>query len=179
MGLAEANDSTAVAAFERARELGADDAAFHNNYALMLDTAGATTSEAEFQARSRRHRRRRRTSIVATTRAPAARGKNDAARRRLSAGERRGGLWSDTVYLARARDGAQAVRRAIAALEPFARMWSPGESESRPKIDRMPPTLDEALDVLGMCWREEATTRRRGLSPTGRRAEPPGRVPPQ
>ncbi|HET6463209.1 MAG TPA: tetratricopeptide repeat protein, partial [Candidatus Krumholzibacteria bacterium] len=25
--------------------------------------------------------------------------------------------------------------------------------KSSPKIDRMPPTLDEALDVLGMCWR--------------------------
>jgi len=157
MGLAEANDSTAVAQFEIAKALGADDAAFHNNYALMLDRAGRS-DEAETEFR------------IALAKAPAV--KADEYRRnyavhQLRAGKNQeavtefemllqsaGGLWSDTVYLARAHLQLQHYDDAIAVLEPFALGVESGKiPKSSPKVDRMPPTLDEALDVLGMCYR--------------------------
>jgi len=157
MGLAEANDSTAVAQFEIAKALGADDAAFHNNYALMLDRAGRS-DEAETEFR------------IALAKAPAV--KADEYRRnyavhQLRAGKKQeavaefetllqsaGGLWSDTVYLARAHLQMQHYDDAIAVLEPFALDVESGKiPKSSPKIDRMPPSLDEALDVLGMCYR--------------------------
>ena len=157
MGLAETNDSTAVAAFERARALGADDAAFHNNYALMLDRSGrAEEAEAEFQAAlakapPEKANEYRRNYAVHQLRA----GKNDAAAASFETLVKdTGGLWSDTVYLARARMGLKQYGEAIAALEPFAADVESGKiPRSSPRIDRMPPTLDEALDVLGMCWR--------------------------
>jgi tetratricopeptide (TPR) repeat protein len=157
MGLAEANDSTAIAQFEHARELGADDASFHNNYALMLDKAGRSgDAEAEFR--------------IALAKAPPAReneyrrnyaahqlrnGKyDDAASSFAALVKNAGGLWSDTVYLARAEMELKQYDDAIATLEPFALDVESGKiPRTSPRIDRMPPTLDEALDVLGMCWR--------------------------
>ncbi len=157
MGLAEANDSSAVAQFERAKLLGADTAAFHNNYALMLDRAGKTEeAETEFQkalagAPAAKANEYRRNYAVHQLRA----GKNeDAAKSFEALVETGGGLWSDTVYLARARMALSQYGAAIAALEPFALEVESGKiPNSSPRIDRMPPTLDEALDVLGMCWR--------------------------
>jgi Flp pilus assembly protein TadD len=156
MGLAEANDSTAVAQFERAQALGADDATFHNNYGLMLDKAGREgDAEKEFRA--------------ALAQAPAA--KTNEYRRNLAVHQLRAkkfedasasftalvndaGLWSDTVYLARAKMELKQYDAAIAALEPFALDVESGKiPKTSPKIDRMPPSLDEALDMLGMCWR--------------------------
>jgi tetratricopeptide (TPR) repeat protein len=157
MGLAEANDSTAVAQFERARDLGAHSASFHNNYALMLDKAGRTSdAETEFRA--------------ALAAAPAGKEneyRHNYATHQLRAGKYEdaassfealikdtGGLWSDTVYLARARMELKQYDAAIAVLEPFALDVESGKiPQSSPRIDRMPPALDEALDVLGMCWR--------------------------
>jgi Flp pilus assembly protein TadD len=46
-------------------------------------------------------------------------------------------------------------------LEPFALDVESGKiSKSSPRLDRMPPTLDEALDVLGMCWRGKGDNKR-------------------
>jgi Flp pilus assembly protein TadD len=157
MGLAAAHDSTAVAQFEHAHELGADDASFHNNYALMLDGLGRS-GEAE------------REYLTAIDKAPAEKAveyRRNYALHQLRAGANEeaaasfealvksgGGLWSDTVYLARARMNLKQYNDAIAALEPLALEVESGKiPRSSPRIDRMPPTLDEALDVLGMCWR--------------------------
>jgi tetratricopeptide (TPR) repeat protein len=157
MGLAEADDSTAVAQFKRARDLGAHDASFHNNYALALDKAGRTDdAEAEFRA-----------ALAAAPPAKENEYRRNYATHQLRAGKyeeasasfealikNAGGLWSDTVYLARAKMELKQYDDAIAVLEPFALDVESGKvPRSSPKIDRMPPMLDEALDVLGMCWR--------------------------
>lgn len=157
MALSEANDSTAIAQFETAKALGADDAAFHNNYALTLDRAGRMDeAEAEFQkaiakAPAEKANEYRRNYAVYQLRV----GKSEEAVSSFEALlQSAGGLWSDTVYLARAHMQQQHYDDAIKALEPFALDVESGKiPKSSPKIDRMPPTLDEALDVLGMCWR--------------------------
>jgi tetratricopeptide (TPR) repeat protein len=157
MGLAEANDSTAIAQFEHARELGAADASFHNNYALMLDKAGRSDdAEAEFKlalakAPADKVIEYRRNFAVHQLRT----GNNeDAAASFAALVTDNGGLWSDTVYLARATMQLKAYDDAIAALESFALDVESGKiPRSSPRIDRMPPGLDEALDILGMCWR--------------------------
>jgi len=157
MGLAQANDSTAVAQFEYARELGADDASFHNNYALVLDRMGRSDeAEVEFRAAQEKapagkENEYRRNYAVHLLRA----GRNQEAASLFDAlVKSAGGLWSDTVYLARARLELKQFDDAITVLEPFALDVESGKiAQSSPRIDRMPPTLDEALDVLGMCWR--------------------------
>lgn len=157
MGLAQANDSTAVAQFEHARELGADDASFHNNYALLLDRLGRNDeAEAEFRAAREKapagkENEYRRNYAVHLLRA----GQNQEAASSFDALVKSdGGRWSDTVYLARARLELKQYDDAITALEPLALDVESGKiARSSPRIDRMPPTLDEALDVLGMCWR--------------------------
>ncbi|HET6350002.1 MAG TPA: tetratricopeptide repeat protein [Candidatus Krumholzibacteria bacterium] len=164
MGYSGVNDSTAVAEFERATQLGSDSATFHNNYALTLDRLGRT-QEAETQFR------------LAVEKAPAE--KRDEYRRNFAlhllrtgrdqeaadefAGliESSGGLWSDTVYLARARMELGKYDDAIAGLEPFALDVESGKIPADSKrIDRMPPTLDDALDILGMCWRGKGNHRK-------------------
>ncbi len=157
MGYSGVNDSTAAHYFQRADTLGADGAAFHNNYALLLDRTGSVDeSDAHFRA--------------AIEKAPAA--KRDEYRRNLALHLLRternqeaadlfgdlvangGGLWSDTVYLARAKLAEERYDEAITALEPLALEVESGRiPRSSPRINRMPPTLDEALDVLGMCRR--------------------------
>jgi tetratricopeptide (TPR) repeat protein len=157
MGLAQANDSTAVAQFELARELGADDASFHNNYALVLDRMGRNDeAEVEFRAAQEKapagkENEYRRNYAVHLLRA----GRNQEAASSFDAlVKSAGGLWSDTVYLARARLELKQYDGAITVLEPFALDVESGKiARSSSRIDRMPPTLDEALDVLGMCWR--------------------------
>lgn len=157
MGYSGVDDVAAARYFERADTLGADSATFHNNYALLLDRSGrADQADAHFRA--------------AIEKAPA--GKRDEYRRNLAvhllrAGRNQdaavlfgdlvvngGGRWSDTVYLARAYLALQRYDDALAALEPMALDVESGKIPgSSPRIDRMPPTLDEALDILGMCWR--------------------------
>jgi tetratricopeptide (TPR) repeat protein len=177
MGLTEANDSTAIDQFEHARELGADTASFHNNYALALDKAGRNAdAEREFQAAlakapPEKRDEYRRNFAVHQLRA----GKYEDAASSFAALVREdGGLWSDTVYLARAKMELKQFGDAIAALEPFALDVESGKiPRDSPKIDRMPPALDEALDILGMCWRgkgdkkkaQECLSRAVALSP--------------
>jgi tetratricopeptide (TPR) repeat protein len=157
MGLAAAHDSTAASQFEHAHELGADDASFHNNYALLLDGLGRSVeAEREFllaneKAPPEKAVEYRRNYALHQLRAGA---NQDAAASFEALVKTGGGLWSDTVYLARARLQLKEYDAAIAALEPFALDVESGKiPRSSPRIDRMPPTLDEALDLLGMCWR--------------------------
>jgi len=157
LGWSGLNDSTAAACFERARGLGADGGSFHNNYALVLERLGrGPEAELHFKA--------------AIERAPDE--KRDEYRRNLAvhylrAGRNQeaalefetlvtiaGGKWSDTVYLARARLALGQFDGAITTLEALALEVESGSiPRSSSRIDRMPPALDEALDILGMAWR--------------------------
>ena len=157
MGLAEANDSTAIDQFEHARQLGADTASFHNNYALTLDKAGRTDEAGrEFEAAlakapAEKLNEYRRNFAVHQLRAASY---DDAAASFATLVKENGGLWSDTVYLARAQMQLKKYSDAIATLEPLALDVESGKiPRDSPRIDRMPPALDEALDILGMCWR--------------------------
>jgi tetratricopeptide (TPR) repeat protein len=164
LGYSGVSDSTAIRHFERAQKLGADDAAFHNNYALLLDRMGRGGEAAVHFAK-------------AVEKAPAE--KRDEYRRNLALHELRagrnreareifrdlvatdGGLWSDTVYLARAQLALEEYDAAIATLEALALDVESGKiAKSSPRIDRMPPTLDEALDILGMSYRGKKDKRR-------------------
>lgn len=164
MSLAEAGDSTAVAQFERAKKLGADDASFHNNYALALDDAGSSDAAgAEYRlaiekaggAKKTAYRHNYAVHLLRAGRY------EDAARAFQNLVTSSGGLWSDTVYLARAQMALKHYDDAIATLELFALDVESGKiPASSPRIDRMPPTLDEALDVLGMCWRSKGNKKK-------------------
>ena len=58
------------------------------------------------------------------------------------------------MYLARARVALGRYEDAIAGLESFALEVEAGKIDrASGRLDRMPPTLGEALDVLGMAWR--------------------------
>jgi tetratricopeptide (TPR) repeat protein len=65
-----------------------------------------------------------------------------------------GGKWSDTVYLARAWVALARYDDAIARLATLAEDVESGRiAPSDPRIDRMPPSIGEALAVVGMAWR--------------------------
>jgi superkiller protein 3 len=163
MGYSGVSDSTAVRQFERARALGADGAAFHNNYALVLDRLGyAAEADTHFHAAvekappEKRDEYRRNFALHQLRQ-----GRHQAARdifAELVVAD--GGKWSDTVYLARVHLALGEFDAAIAALEPLARDVESGKiARTSPRIDRMPPTLDEALDVLGMSYRGKGKKR--------------------
>jgi Flp pilus assembly protein TadD len=158
MGWSGVNDSTAVRSFERARELGADGASFHNNYALALERLGRNEeAESHFVAAvaraasdEKRHEYRRNLAVHHLRAGRA----EEAAREFEELVAQGGGKWSDTVYLARARVRLKRFDDALQVLEPFALdLEADRIDRTSPRVDRMPPTLDEALDVLGMAWR--------------------------
>jgi len=155
MALTEANDSTAITQFEHAEALGAKSANFYNNYGLMYDRLGRSDRAWDyFKLAIQKAPERmdyRRNYAVSLLRGGHA---HDAAGMFEDLIRDAGGMWSDTVYLARAKKELEQYGDAIAVLEPFALDVESGKiPRSSPKIDRMPPTLDEALDLLGMCWR--------------------------
>jgi Flp pilus assembly protein TadD len=157
MGWSGVSDSTAAACFDRARALGADSPSFHNNYGLVLDRLGRRAeAETEFRAAiddapaDKRNEYRRNLGICYLR----ASRNEDAAREFGDLVTADGGKWSDTVYLARARLALGEFDAAISALESLALDVESGKiARPSPRIDRMPPGLDEALDILGMAWR--------------------------
>jgi len=157
MGWSGVSDSTAAVNFARARTLGANSASFHNNYALVLDRLGRRAeAETEFRAAidaapAEKRNEYRRNLGVCYLRASR---HGDAAREFGDLVATDGGKWSDTVYLARARLALGEFDAAISALESLALDVESGKiAPPSPRLDRMPPGLDEALDILGMAWR--------------------------
>jgi tetratricopeptide (TPR) repeat protein len=157
MGLVGIDDEAAVKTFARAEELGLkDDAEFCNNYALALESVGSNAeAETHFQCavalggeKQDEYRRNLARHYLRVGRY------EDAAREFETLVARDGGRWSDTVYLARALVATSRFDEAIDRLGPFAADVESGKiARTDPRIDRMPPTLGEALAVLGMAWR--------------------------
>jgi tetratricopeptide (TPR) repeat protein len=163
MGYSGVNDSTAATYFVRADTLGADGPTFHNNYALLLDRlgrydeAGAHFAEAIEKANPSKRDEYRRNLAAHLLRA----GRNEEAAELFTDLVANGGRWSDTVYLARAQLARERYDDAIAALEPLALDLESGKiPKTSPRVDRMPPTLAEALDILGMSWRGKKDEKR-------------------
>jgi Flp pilus assembly protein TadD len=157
LGLTGVDDSLAVALFREAEALGMKGAAFSSNFALALERTGLNDeAEARFRvavdastgAGQIRYRRNLALHLLRT-------GRPEAAARELETLVAvDGGRWSDSVYLARARLDLGRFEEAVAGLEGFARDLESGAiARSDPRVDRMPPGLDEALDILGMAWR--------------------------
>jgi tetratricopeptide (TPR) repeat protein len=175
IGLTGVDDASAVESFARAESLGmARDAAFCNNYALVLervarhddaesyfrraldllranaaaDSARSSWSRADNMGKQREYRRNLARHYLRVAKP------EDAAREFAILVEIDGGKWSDSVYLARARVDLARFDDAIAGLASLAEGVESGAiARSDPRIDRMPPSLGEALSVLGMAWR--------------------------
>jgi Flp pilus assembly protein TadD len=157
IGLTGVDDEAAVEAFRKAESLGKKrDGDFCNNYALALERVGDQASaEKHFAdavalggAKQNEYRRNLARHYLRA-------GNNESAVREfetLVAND--GGKWSDTVYLARARVALARFDEAIDVLSGFATDVESGRvARTDPRIDRMPPSLGEALSIVGMAWR--------------------------
>lgn len=157
IGLVGVDDEEAVKQFARAGELGVrKDGLYFNNYALALERVGRNAdAETNFL------------SALALGDAKQAEYRRNLARHYLRAGQNEnaarefeqlvkvdGGKWSDTVYAARALVDLKRFDDALAGLSELADGVASGKvARTDPRIDRMPPSLGEALSVLGMAWR--------------------------
>lgn len=156
IGLTGVDDPAAIQAFARAEELGMNSAAFSNNYALALERVGENEkAESYFRRAVERNDARQSEYRRNLARNYLRAGKHeDAAREFAILVSNDGGKWSDTVYLARACVEMKRFDDAIAGLAPFADSVESGKiARTDPRIDRMPPSLGEALSVVGMAWR--------------------------
>jgi len=154
IGLYASGDPLAVQYFERARELGARSAGFHNNYGQALERAGRYTeaaSELEEAATLAPDTEAYGFNLAAlymrSGRYEAAIGAWDHLTSRF------GPRWSYLVYRGRALlelgrfdDAAASVGEAVAGFES-------GALEREGRLDRTPPGLGEALEVLAMSYR--------------------------
>ncbi len=175
IGLTGVDDKKAVESFAQAERLGLKgNASFDNNYALVLERVG-DDQNAEARFRSALAALGARAAIDSVTR-PWANATNLAkqneyrrnlARHYLRTGRNEdavrefhtlvvsdGGKWSDTVYWARASIALSHYDEALERLAPFADAVESGQiTRTDPRVDRMPPSLGEALSIVGMAWR--------------------------
>jgi Flp pilus assembly protein TadD len=155
IGLTGVDDDAALASFDDAAKLGRGGAKFDNNYALALERAGRQDDARErFQAAvaadSSREEYRRNLALHDMRVGDYANA--SAEFEQLVA--RYGARWSYSVYLARARVELGRYPDALAALDPFSAELESGRLDSKsPRIDRVPPTLAEALSAAGLAWR--------------------------
>ncbi|MCI0453326.1 MAG: tetratricopeptide repeat protein, partial [Candidatus Latescibacteria bacterium] len=157
IGLTGVDDEAAVEAFRKADSLGKKhDGDFCNNYALALERAGDNAAAEPYFVHAvatggRKQNEYRRNLARHYLRT----GNHESAAREfetLVAGD--GGKWSDTVYHARALVALSRFDEAIEGLSGFAAEVESGKvARTDPRIDRMPPTLGEALAIVGMAWR--------------------------
>ena len=157
IGLTGVDDQSAVENFARAEELGLrNDASFYNNYALALERVGDNDKAETYFRRAvdmndakvveyRRNLARHELRV----------GKNDDAAREFEALlAADGGKWSDTVYLARALVALARFDDAIARLALLTEDVEAGRvARGDPRVDQIPPTVGEALSIVGMAWR--------------------------
>jgi len=157
IGLVGVDDEEAVKQFARAGELGVrKDGLYYNNYALALERVGRhADAETNFlaaialaDAKQSDYRRNLARLYLRI-------GKNEEAAREFEQlVTTNGGKWSDSVYAARALVELKSFDDAIARLAELADGVASGKiARTDARIDRMPPSLGEALSVLGMAWR--------------------------
>lgn len=157
IGLTGVDDQSAVESFARAEELGLrNDASFYNNYALALERVGDNENAEAYFRRA-----------VDMNDAKVVEYRRNLARHELRVGQNEdaardfetlvaadGGKWSDTVYLARALVALARFDDAIARLATVAEDVESGRvARDDPRVDQVPPTVGEALSVVGMAWR--------------------------
>ena len=157
IGLVGVDDDEAVKQFARAGEMGiAKDGRYYNNYGLALERVGRNDdAETNFlaavavgDAKQHEYRRNLARNYLRVGKYP------EAAREFERLVDENGGKWSDTVYAARALVELERFDDALARLSPLADgMASGAVARSDARVDRMPPSLGEALSVLGMAWR--------------------------
>lgn len=155
IGLTEGNPAEAVKFFENSGRLGADDASFHNNFALALQRTGDRRRAAGEFARAVE---RRPGSEAYRFNLAAAYMNMGAYREALAQWDtlaaRFGPRWSYSVYRGRALLEQGRYRDAISAVESIAEQYESGALErDGDRLDRTPPRLGEALEVLAMAWR--------------------------
>jgi Flp pilus assembly protein TadD len=154
IGLYATGDPLAVQYFERARELGARSAGFHNNYGQALERAGRFTEAASqleeavtLAPDTEAYRFNLAALYMRSGRYEAAIGVWDLLVSRF------GPRWSYLVYrgrtlleLGRSGEAAASAGEAVAGFES-------GALEREGRLDRTPPGLGEALEVLAMSYR--------------------------
>jgi Flp pilus assembly protein TadD len=155
IGLTKTNPGEAVSYFQEAEELGADDASFYNNFALALQSAG-----------ERRRAAARFEDAVAS--APddenyrfnlaAAYTNMGAFREALAQWDTLiasfGSRWSYTVYRGRALLERARYAEAIESVETIVSEYESGAlARDGDRLDRTPPRLGEALEILAMSHR--------------------------
>ncbi len=157
IGLTGVDDESAVEAFRNAESLGKSrDGDFCNNYALALERVGDNPGAEKLfiqavelgGAKQNEYRRNLARHYLRV-------GNHESAAREfenLVAND--GARWSDTVYLARALVVLARFDEAIDRLAALAADVESGRvARTDPRVDRMPPTLGEALSIVGMAWR--------------------------
>lgn len=155
MALTGVNDAEAITYFDTAARLGADDAGFHNNYGLALQ-------------RVKQHQRALKQFETAVGLTPV----NEDFRFNLSTAhmisgsyqeavaswdtliEREGPRWSYLVYRGEALLRLERFEEAITAVEAVAADVENGRlAAGSDRLDRMPPNLNHAFEILAMGYR--------------------------
>ncbi len=162
IGLTRKNPAEAVTWFEKAGELGAGGASYHNNVGLALHRSGdrrRTASEFAEAVRVAPGDEEYRFNLAAAY-------MNMGAFREaitewdtliVQFGER----WSYTVYRGRALLELGRYAEAIAAAEPILAEYDSGDlAAAGNRLDRTPPDRGEALEVLAMSYRGQGDLQR-------------------
>jgi tetratricopeptide (TPR) repeat protein len=162
IGLTRQNPAEAVTWFEKAGELGAGGASYHNNFGLALQRSGdrrRTASEFAEAVRVAPGDEEYRFNLAAAY-------MNMGAFREaitewdtliVQFGER----WSYTVYRGRALLELGRYAEAIAAAEPILAEYDSGDlAAAGDRLDRTPPDRGEALEVLAMSYRGQGDLQR-------------------
>lgn len=155
IGLSGVDDKKALGLFERAHELGAKGASFQDNYGLALQHAGRYEEAAGCFRRAiaaDSTKEEYRFNLAAVT--MRAGDYERAAKEWKTLIDRFGGRWSYRVYLGRALVELGRGDEAVEVLDPMTRDLASGRLDRHSKlVDRMPPDLAEAYDVLGLAYR--------------------------
>ncbi|HEU4366153.1 MAG TPA: tetratricopeptide repeat protein [Candidatus Krumholzibacteria bacterium] len=155
IGLTGVDDQAAIASFADAEKLGKKTAAFFNNYALALERAGEhARAESYFIAAAAADDGREEYRLNLALHYMRVANYQDASVAFEQLIAARGARWSWSVYLARAYVELGRFDEALAALDPFRAEIEAGRlAPDSDRVDRVPPTVAEALSAAGLAWR--------------------------